>query len=81
MSPDEKDGDRGWQRTVSDAAPFLGIGSSLAATLGVCLWAGHWLDKRFGTGPIFFLVGGAVGMFAAAVHFYQMYRVLTDRKR
>ena len=77
-----KDGDaRGWQRAVQDAGPWLGIGSSLAATVLISLWVGHRLDAKYGTEPRYFLVGAAFGLLAAFYHFYRMYKSLTGRKK
>ena len=86
-SPDEKSserhdgGDAGWQRSLRESAPYLGIGSSLAFTVLLCLGLGHWLDKKFGTEPRYFLIGAVVGVVAAFLHFWQMYRTMTGRKK
>jgi F0F1-type ATP synthase assembly protein I len=77
----EKEGSGGWQRSLRDSAPYLGIGSSLAFTVLLCLWIGHTLDKKFGTEPRYFLVGAVVGVVAAFLHFWQMYRTMTGRKK
>jgi F0F1-type ATP synthase assembly protein I len=69
------------RRALVDAGPYLGIGSSLAGTVLVCLWAGHWLDRKYGTEPTWFLVGALVGLIGATLHFYQMYKVLTRKQR
>jgi ATP synthase protein I len=79
MSPlNPKDEARGLGRALKDAGPYLGIGSSLAGTLLVFIWGGHWLDKRFGTEPRYFLVGAGLGMLAAFYHFYKMYKALSS---
>ena len=74
-------GDAGFQRSLRDSASFLGIGSSLAFSVLLCLWLGHWLDKKFGTEPRYFLVGAVVGVVAAFLHFWQMYRTMTGGKK
>ena len=52
------------QSSLRDSASYLGIGSSLAFTVLLCLWLGHWLDKKFGTEPRYMLVGaGGVAAF------------------
>jgi F0F1-type ATP synthase assembly protein I len=38
-----------------------GIGLEFASALGVCLAAGWWLDRKFGTGHWLLAVGGAIG--------------------
>jgi F0F1-type ATP synthase assembly protein I len=35
------------------------------------LGGGHWLDGRLGTRPVFLLLGGALGLGAAMVHFFR----------
>ena len=57
------------------------LGSSLAFSVLVCLWIGHTLDKKFGTEPRYFLVGAVVGVVAASLHFWQMYRTMTGGKK
>lgn len=81
MSP-EKDEPKPkeWPVALRESAPFLGLGSSLAASLLVAIGAGHWADKKFGTDPVFLLVGAGFGLLAAVYHFYKMY-LLVNRKR
>jgi F0F1-type ATP synthase assembly protein I len=71
----------GWQSSLRDSASYLGIGSSLAFTVLLCLWLGHWLDKKFGTEPRYFLVGAVVGVVAAFLHFWKMYRAMSGGKK
>jgi hypothetical protein len=59
----------------------VGLGSSLAGSLLVCIWGGRWLDRRLGTDPVFLLVGAGVGLLAAFYHFYKMYRTFTRKDR
>ncbi len=73
--PDRPDseggGARGWGRAVHDAAPLLGLGATLAATVLAGLGAGYWLDGRLGTRPVFLFVGSCLGIVAAMVHFFR----------
>lgn len=79
MTPqDSQKSGRDWQRVVREAAPYLGMGTSLAVTVLLGLWIGHWLDKKLGTEPAFFLVGAGLGLLAAG---YQFYRTVVVRKR
>ena len=57
----------------TSAADFAGIGIQFAAAIVVFLFAGQWLDRRFGTSPVFLMLGVFVGAGAA---FYNMYRKL-----
>jgi F0F1-type ATP synthase assembly protein I len=77
----EKQGSGGVQGSLRESAPYLGIGSSLAFTVLLCLWVGHWLDKKFGTDPRYFLIGAVVGVAAAFLHLWQMYRTMTGGKK
>jgi F0F1-type ATP synthase assembly protein I len=82
MPPDEKDGDApGSKSGLRGAGPYLGLGSTLAGTLLVTVGAGYWLDKKFGTHPILFLVGAGLGLAAAAYHIYKMYLLMIGRDR
>jgi len=56
---------------VREAAPYLGLGTTLAVTVAVGVWLGHVLDERLGTHPLFFLAGAVFGLFAAGYHFYR----------
>lgn len=81
MTPEKKDGEaKGWSRAVRDSAPYLGMGMALAVTLLLAVGAGHWMDKRFGTAPIFVLGGAAFGLFAVFYHLYKAYKMVTGGK-
>jgi F0F1-type ATP synthase assembly protein I len=64
----------------SESISYLGIGTALAVTLLLSVGAGYWIDKRFGTAPIFVLAGAAFGMFAVFYHLYKAYKSMTGRK-
>ena len=70
--PEKPTNGRGWTRVVQDAGPYLGMGIGLAVTVLLCLGAGHWLDGKLGTEPVFFLLGALFGMAAAGYHFFKM---------
>jgi F0F1-type ATP synthase assembly protein I len=71
-------GSRGFSRALREAAPYLGLGSTLAGSVLLGLGAGYWLDSKLGTRPAFFLAGAVLGMLAAGLHFY---RTLVVKKR
>jgi len=65
-------------RVVRELAPYLGIGSSLAVTILLGVGAGYWLDGRFGTQPLFLLLGGVIGLGLAL---YQFFKTVAEPKR
>jgi F0F1-type ATP synthase assembly protein I len=64
---------------VREAAPYLGLGTTLAVTVLAGLGGGYWLDGRLGTRPLFLLLGGVLGLAAALYHFFRA--VATQDKR
>jgi len=62
---------RDWTRALREAAPYLGMGTALAVTVLLGLGAGYWIDGKLGTRPIFFLVGGVLGLCAAGYNFFK----------
>lgn len=60
-----------WSAALRETAPYIGLGTALAATVGLGLLAGYWLDGKLGTEPLFFLVGGSFGLFAGLYNFYK----------
>lgn len=58
-----------WTRAIREAAPYLGLGTQLAASVLLGLGGGYLLDERFGTRPIWFLVGAVLGLVAAGMQF------------
>ncbi|MEO8945894.1 MAG: AtpZ/AtpI family protein [Gemmatimonadaceae bacterium] len=63
-------GDNGSAPSASD---FAGIGLQFAVSIVLFVFAGQWLDRRLGTGPVFLILGVFLG---AAGSFYSMYRKL-----
>ena len=63
-------GGRGLKNSLRDAAPFLGLGTTIAVTVLAGLGAGYWLDGRFGTRPLFLLLGGTLALAAGLYHFF-----------
>lgn len=73
--PDPKEREkRDFARAIREAAPLLGLGTTLAVTVAAALGLGHWLDERLGTRPWFLLGGGGLGV---AVALYQFIRTVT----
>ncbi len=58
---------------------YAGLGLQFVASILLFLYAGQWLDRRFGTAPLFLYLGVFTGAGAA---FYSMYRMLmADQRR
>ncbi len=71
-------GSRG--RALREAGPFIGLGTTLAATVLAGLGVGYWLDGQLGTSPWLLLLGGTRGMGAALVHFLRLASNLSKRQ-
>lgn len=56
---------------MREAAPYLGLGTTLAVTVLAGLGGGYWLDGRLGTRPVFLLLGGVLGLGVALYHFFK----------
>ena len=59
-------------------ADFAGVGVQFAVAIVAFLYAGQWLDRRFGTDALFTIAGVFVGAGAA---FYNMYRKITAAQK
>jgi F0F1-type ATP synthase assembly protein I len=57
---------------------FAGVGLQFAISIVLFLFLGQWLDRKFGTSPVFLLAGVFLGGGAA---FYSMYRRLTAAQK
>jgi F0F1-type ATP synthase assembly protein I len=62
---------------MREAAPYLGLGSSLAALVLAGLGAGYWLDGKPGTRPWLLLLGGLLGI---AMALLELYRTVGGRR-
>ena len=63
---------------VSGAGAAAGMGLQFAISVIVFLLAGQWLDKKFGTAPLFLMILVFVG---AGASFYSIYRKLMEQQR
>jgi ATP synthase protein I len=52
------------------------FGITLAVSVVLGYFAGHWLDDRLNTGIIFTLIGVLLGLVAATVNTVRLYRAL-----
>jgi F0F1-type ATP synthase assembly protein I len=54
------------------ALSLSGIGFYIAGSIILCTIGGHWLDTKFGTGPLWFIVGLILGIVVAGYGTYSM---------
>ena len=66
---------------VGQAAPYMGMGLALTASILLPLWIGYRLDRRYGTEPLWILAGAVLGLLCAFYQFFKVYRTFTDKKR
>jgi ATP synthase protein I len=79
VTPPQKGGSSGpWGMALREAAPYLGIGTTLAVTVLLGLGIGYWLDQRLGTEPWLVVTGGMLGVGTAL---YQFFRTVTGLKK
>ena len=66
-------------KSLGAAGKYAGLGMQFVVSILLFLYVGQWLDRRFGTAPLFLYVGVFTGAGAA---FYSMYRMLmADQRR
>jgi F0F1-type ATP synthase assembly protein I len=86
VSPDSGDARPGerpersgaWGTALRDAAPYIGIGTTLAVTVLLGIGVGYWLDRRLKTDPWFLFAGGVLGI---CVAMYQFFRTVAGLKK
>jgi F0F1-type ATP synthase assembly protein I len=72
-------------RTTPTVTTFqaLAVASQFGITLAVSVvlgyFAGHWLDERLNTSPIFTLTGVLLGLVAAILNTVRLYRALMGK--
>ncbi len=62
--------------TVQALAVASQFGITLAVSVVLGYFAGHWLDDRLGTGIIFTLIGVLLGLVAAITNTVRLFRAL-----
>lgn len=69
MAPERETQSSAFARVLREAAPYLGLGTALAVTVGLSFGLGYWLDGLLGTKPFLALAFGSVGVVIALVQF------------
>lgn len=62
----------------ASSSKFMGLGLQFVIAILLFLYAGMWLDKKFGTAPWLLLVGALIG---AAAGFYSLWRAMAEENR
>jgi F0F1-type ATP synthase assembly protein I len=65
--------------TVQALAVASQFGITLAASVVLGYFAGHWLDERLNTSPVFTLIGVLLGLVAAVLNTVRLYRALMGK--
>jgi F0F1-type ATP synthase assembly protein I len=68
------------KNSLRDAAPYLGLGTTIAVTVLAGLGGGYWLDGRLSTRPLFLLLGGMLGLALGLYQFFKSVATLQKRK-
>ena len=77
---DDKQGMSPYARAMADMAPFLGIGTVFAASIGLFAWLGWLLDKKLGTNQWCLLAGSLFGVGIGFLNFFKVVLSLNQRK-
>ena len=57
------------------------FGFTTFGALGICLWGGIWLDRRFDKSPLFLLTGLVLAFLTIGYNLYQLATVKTGPRR
>ena len=69
-------GMRRWQAALR----FIGVGWYVGLSILGGVLAGLWLDNRFGSKPVFVILGLVLGIAVAVYGLYKMFSYLTNDK-
>lgn len=72
MAPERNTSNGDFAKALRDFAPYLGLGTTLAVTVGLACALGYWLDGVLGTSPILALVLGVLGVVVALFQFVRL---------
>ncbi len=56
-------------KSLREAGPYLGLGTQMAATIVLMLFAGKYLDEYFNTYPLLMIIFAFLGGFAGIYNF------------
>jgi F0F1-type ATP synthase assembly protein I len=73
-------GDKKDQVSWHKAAATIGLALAIPWMIGVPAVVGYYIDKSYGTAPLWFLIGLFVGLVGTAVDIYQLLKRLGSFK-
>lgn len=69
------------QKSVyKELAPYLGLGTQLALTVGLFALLGSWLDKEYDTKPTLLLISSVMGIVIGFYHFFKTISQLSKKE-
>lgn len=68
-------------QAMQAAQPYIDAGWQLIGALGLCAFAGWWLDRKFDTTPWLLLGGAMFGLFAGMYSFIHRVLYLADEEK
>jgi F0F1-type ATP synthase assembly protein I len=79
MPPEDDNRDNGDSRAKSnggiswrEALTTVGLALAIPWMIGVPTLIGWWLDKKYATTPLWFIIGLAIGLLSTAVDIYRL---------
>lgn len=67
--------------SLREAAPYLGLGLQLAATIVIMVLIGDWLDRKFGYKYIFTIFFAVLGIGAGIYNLIRTINAIENRKK
>jgi F0F1-type ATP synthase assembly protein I len=67
-SPNKTDGGISWRQAMGT----VGIALAIPWMIGVPALIGWWLDKKYATTPLWFIIGLVLGLLTTAVDIYKL---------
>jgi F0F1-type ATP synthase assembly protein I len=78
--PDEDKEERNTSGIYKEVGPYLGMGFQLAATVGLLVYLGVWLDKKTGKDPLFTLIFAFLGIGTGLYNFIRTVMNLSKKQ-
>ncbi len=70
----------GFNRSLREAAPYMGLGLQLAATIVIMVLLGDWLDKKLDLKYVFTITFALLGIGAGMYNLIKTINVIEKRK-